>query len=142
MSEYTAAVALSSFDEFDETRKKWKILNDKARGITKSNSLTFLEPLSSQSPSIYWNIEIPNTNLMDKVTQILMERGIETRKWWPIATHTLRFFSQANLGNTEYPQSTYRAQSTLGLPLHLLMTDSDFERISAGLAEVARYLQD
>lgn len=141
MSEYTAAVALSSLDNFDQTKNLWGILNEKAREISRLNSLTFLEPLSYRTPSVYWNLEIPNISLVSSVIESLRARGIESRKWWPIATHTLDFFSAANPPKEGFSRSIYRAETTLGIPLHLQMDDSDFERVSSALTKVARLLE-
>jgi len=141
MSEYSAAVALASLDDFLETRNRWSLLNNKAREISLQNSFSYLEPLSSETPSVYWNLEIPNIDEVKTVVDILARRGIETRKWWPIAAHTMEFFSSISKTYSTCEQSTYRAQSTLGLPLHLLLTDSDFNRISEGLSEVSTILK-
>ena len=141
MSEYTAAVALASLDEFDDIKSKWSLLNGKAREISSIHSLRVLEPLSPQTPSVYWNLEIPQEGLLNMVVKVLEQRGIETRKWWPIATHSLHFFPKETKSHELYPQSIYRASTTLGLPLHLSMDDFDFERISMALSEVAKYLE-
>lgn len=129
MSEYTAAVALTSFDQMNETIEIWTKLNLKAREISIASSYSFLEPLSAQEPSIYWNVDCESEDRLQQLAQRFELAGIETRKWWPVATHTLDFFFSKGVDDENFSMSLMKAKSTLGLPLHTLLSDHDFARI-------------
>lgn len=137
MSEYSAAVALAALDRMTHTIARWKELNSKAKELSSKLNLKYLSPLSPAQPSIYWNIELSSPELLLSWANHLGKCGIESRKWWPIAAHELTFLPKRAQRQNNFPVAEYKARTTLGLPLHLKLSDHDFYRISRALMAVA-----
>lgn len=139
MSEYSAAVALAALDGMHRTIDAWKLLNKKAERISNILKLKYLAPLSANEPSIYWNIELPSSEMLELWTARLRDRGIETRNWWPVAAHKLPFFEKNSDLLDSFPVSEFKARTTLGLPFHLMLTDEDFDNIVNAISTIAEY---
>lgn len=136
MSEYTGAIALASLDQMQETVSAWKVINQKAQALSIKHGIKALSPLGPDLPSVYWNIEVSTMGEIEKWESHFKSHGIETRRWWPVATHTIQIFSRGVDGKSEFKNSIYRADSTLGLPLHLGLSENDFERISKCISSI------
>jgi dTDP-4-amino-4,6-dideoxygalactose transaminase len=127
LSEYSAAVALASLDLWSETKK---ILGDgmkKAIAVSKACNLPTISSMSKNYISPYWIVNFDSRLHRDGALERLRLNEIETRTWWGSGCHTMSAYRDIrcrDLQNTEWAAAT-----SLGLPFHSYLTDSDYEII-------------
>lgn len=127
LSEYTAAVAHASLDLWDETRTILHNNMKKALAVSSACGLSVISTMSNDFVSPYWIVNFESRDHRDQTQARLNRNEIETRTWWGSGCHTMDAYQsikRRNLQNTEWAAST-----SLGLPFHSYLTDSDYEYI-------------
>ncbi len=114
MSEYHAAVALASFDAYDETRRRLQQTSLVYRELlADSNVVSFQNGFGSD-----WVSSVCVTRLshydQTKVACHLASHGIDTRQWWGMGVHDHPAFSR--LPRSELSATKTLSAETLGLP--------------------------
>ena len=127
MSEFTAAVAHAALDAWPDSRARWIHQSKYSYRIS-----TNLDIVSSRNDGLelatpYWNIQLKNERSRVSLESYLTQRGVETRRWWGDGCHKMPAYEQ--IGHRELPRTEKFSQTILGLPFHLSMSISDFERI-------------
>jgi dTDP-4-amino-4,6-dideoxygalactose transaminase len=133
LSEYSAAVALASLDEFAGVRKSLESKMSKAKMISSKFGLDIHPAMNSGVVTPYWIVRVQNSTRKMEIITSFKENGIDVRDWWSGGCHThpaFKHLKQENLKNTDKLAST-----TLGLPFHNFLKSSDFARISEALVE-------
>jgi dTDP-4-amino-4,6-dideoxygalactose transaminase len=126
MSEYLAAVGLTSFRSRKLEAASWKQVNDFALQIDKtSNFHSIISKLPGYRP--YWIQQFEDIKTRNRVEKIFFENGIQTRKWWERPLSKMPAFAKAqSLGSRV---SSCLSETTLGLPMYRDLKKSDFKFI-------------
>lgn len=134
LSEYAAAVALASLDQWKDTRQGWQMLRSR-----------YLKHLEGSGLHIWagkdWVTNTINVILGERACEMadaLKVRGIDTRRWWCEGCHRqpayVKFPKLSTMSATDR-----LAASMLGLPSALDMTEGEVMRVCGALVEeVAR----
>jgi dTDP-4-amino-4,6-dideoxygalactose transaminase len=135
LSEYHAAVALASLDDWPTTSKKYSKLIERCRQISSSNGLKTHPSMRLSEISTYWIIELPTALHKNLLKEILNEDGIDYRDWWGEGCHKMPAYKSSTL-ESDLVTTEYIASVTIGLPCFVGMTNSDFDRIEASLRKL------
>jgi len=138
MSEYSAAIALASLDNWTVTRLKYQTVAQKIRlGLYHTPQIQFQPSWGSQWISSVCVIHTPSgraPELADK----LKSKGIETRLWWSTGCHMAPPFAQ--YAQIPLPNTDELARSSLGIPYFAHMTDPQIERMTQALVDAVSSL--
>jgi dTDP-4-amino-4,6-dideoxygalactose transaminase len=137
LSEYAAAVALASLEMWPRTREK--VLNQSANAIALANSfgLPVSTAMKKGYATPYWIVSLSNANTKARLQNQLKNDAISYRNWWESGCHCMPAFEKVHhdqLDNTERLSNT-----TVGLPFHCFLTESDWQRISKSLAAINEF---
>lgn len=136
LSEYSAAVALASLDEFPETKIRMSQIQAQALQISHSLGLKTHPSMQKGIISPYWIIRFESPE-RKKVTQTFFESfGIQTRDWWGTGCHNEPVFK--NIFSAK-PQTDLVACSTLGIPMYPELSASDLGLIETQLNYLSRF---
>lgn len=127
MSEFTAAVAHASLDEWSTKRGLWIELGDRALRI--ATDLAVVSPADA-APGVatpYWNIQVDDEASRVGLEKYLSDNGVETRRWWGDGCHVMPAYLDVPRGDLVMTESV--ARTTLGLPFHLGLSFANLERI-------------
>ncbi len=136
MSEYSAAIALASLDEWTEVRAEWKYQNKVALRISEELDIEVHSAMKKGFASPYWIIDLKDVALKNIAIKLLSAGGVETRDWWRSGCHSMPFFAHIKTDGLEMTNKV--ASTTLGLPMHRNMSSDDFEIIKQILVEVTQ----
>lgn len=127
LNEYNAAVALAALDAWPETKKLWIHLATKAKTISHEFGLQIASGIAYGLVSPYWILKFNSQEDKQALSEILLDARVDFRNWWEEGCHLMPAFNSKHGG--DFPGTEIAAQRTLGLPFHLGLTDSDFQRI-------------
>jgi dTDP-4-amino-4,6-dideoxygalactose transaminase len=133
LSEYSAAVALASLDEFADVRLSLESKMNKAKAVSSKFSFDIHPAMKSGFVTPYWIIRMKNSTMKSDVISRFKDNRIEVRDWWGAGCHKHQAFKHLkheSMKNTHELSST-----TIGLPFHNFLKSSDFARISETLNE-------
>ena len=134
ISEYTAAIALASLDQWEEVREKLLKSSIIALEISNNLGLSVNPSMSSGYATPYWIIKCNSIDQKKRFVTSLKNNSIASRDWWEAGCHKMPAFSnfnKSNLMNTEL-----LAAQTLGLPFHYFLNEKDFVNIYDALSSV------
>lgn len=132
LSEYGAAVALGSLDEFKDTIEKHEGNQKYARRMSENLGLTVQPSMQKGLVSPYWIVELKGIEQKNDVTEALDRSGIEHRDWWESGCHKEPVFSALNVS---LPNTDKISANTLGLPMHTQITMNNLKIIEEVLQE-------
>ncbi len=126
MSEYSAAVGHSALDGISSSKNLWFDLNKIRNEVNNELKLnpTFVNP-NDITP--YWIVQLNSKKERDKLIFSLKKEKIESRIWWGQGLHKEPFFK--NEKDKIYPNADLIAQSYLGLPFFIDISDAEINRI-------------
>lgn len=128
LSEYSAAVALASLDEFPGVRLTLESKMHKAEIISRKFGFENHPAMKSGLVTPYWIVKVQNSTRKKEIITSFKENGIDVRDWWNAGCHKQKAFKHLKceiMKNTDKLSST-----TLGLPFHNFLKSGDFARIS------------
>jgi dTDP-4-amino-4,6-dideoxygalactose transaminase len=131
MNEYSGAIGLASLDMWPELRSDWLAQMNHAKLLAEKYGLSTNSSLTKKLVSPYWILRLENAEKVQRLIKILDEQGIEWRRWWEFGCHVMPAYS--GIAREELHLTEKEAQTSLGLPLHLNLTDTDWERIEIAL---------
>ena len=132
LSEISCAHALASLQEFSQKEDIYVDLRKKVNLI--SRELRILpEVMDDNRVSPYWIVQFESLERRNMVERILNESGVETRRWWPKPLSKMPAFSGEQVESTAEVNSSFLANTTLGLPFHLKLSDLDIHEIASRL---------
>lgn len=126
MHEYSAAVGLASFDDWQKLRERllrqllWsrELTNQYGFEVTRAMSRSYISP--------YWIIRGEKERIA-KLTRLCLENNISTRKWWESGMHNMPAFSDIPRDNLTFTETL--SEETIGLPFHIFLEEEDLQRI-------------
>jgi dTDP-4-amino-4,6-dideoxygalactose transaminase len=135
MSEYHAAVALASLDQYCETRAGFMRVASAYRNALSNQSAIVLQP--------GFGVNWISSTCMARVTRgdsvslakTLRDADVGSLNWWGAGVHTHGAF--ADLNRVPYPATAKLAKSTLGIPFFSDMTDLQVQRVCRALLSFA-----
>jgi dTDP-4-amino-4,6-dideoxygalactose transaminase len=134
LSEYAAAVALSSLDEWPQLRPQLLELSERAFELSTRFSLKTTEAMKDGLATPYWVIFCKNHKVKSDMVGAFQEANIMTRDWWGQGCHKMPAY--AHVPFDDLSTTDQLAATSLGLPFHLQLTNEDFTRIEKVFAEV------
>jgi dTDP-4-amino-4,6-dideoxygalactose transaminase len=130
LSEYAAAVALGSIDEFDEIKERLFQIQEEARAISSSIGFQAHPAMRKGLVSPYWILDFETSNQKQSALNSLTLNGIESRDWWERGCHNEGLFGKTD---SYLPITNSLASTTLGVPMHLNLTGTDLGTIKRSL---------
>lgn len=135
LSEYSAAVALASLDEWPAMRRRYHAVTDRyVREFDTMDYVRLAPGFEDGWVGSTCNIRFDRP-IAAKAMAYLSEKGIDTRQWWGSGCHRERAFD--GYPRTALPVSETLSASVLGLPFHAGLDDADIERIADAVAGAA-----
>jgi dTDP-4-amino-4,6-dideoxygalactose transaminase len=131
MNEYSGAIGLASLDMWPELRSAWLAQMGRAKQLSEKYGLSTNSALTKKLVSPYWILTLENADKVQSLIRILDEQGIEWRRWWEFGCHLMPAYSK--IAREELRITETESQRSLGLPLHLNLTDTEWERIERAL---------
>lgn len=135
ISEYSAAVGLASFKKWSVSRSKILDLTEKVISISNKSGLEISPAMKKGYATPYWIVKLKDNNQKVLLTREFANSNIETRDWWENGCARMPAYKKylsETLINTKNLSKT-----TIGLPFHLDLTDSDLHRIESTLMKIA-----
>lgn len=127
LSEYSAAVALASVDEFESTNTTLRKMLKTALSISQEFGLQTHPAMEFGHVNPYWIVRFETERLKSKVIESCYSSRIGNRDWWGSGAHTHAAFAQ--IDRTKLVNTQVLANTSLGLPFHGYLKKSDFVRI-------------
>jgi dTDP-4-amino-4,6-dideoxygalactose transaminase len=131
MSEYHAAIALASLDQWEHTRKGWAEVNAAAVEISERFGLRAQPALRRGFVTTTWVVELGDADAKLRLKRSCDAAGVDHRDWWGAGVAENPYFRQHP--RDRLSSSHDLAARTLGLPMSLQMTEHDLERVAAAI---------
>lgn len=132
ISEYTAAVGLAALDGWPADRLRFMRTAQHLRiALIGQPQVAFQEGWGSEWVTSVCTVGLP-AGSADRVTAILAEDGIDTRRWWDAGCHTSPAFARCHREDLSVTERL--AASTIGLPFSIDMSDDEIARLAAALS--------
>ncbi len=131
MNEYSGAIGLASLDMWPESRSAWLAQMGRAKQLSEKYGLSTNSALTKKLVSPYWILTLENADKVQSLIRILDEQGIEWRRWWEFGCHLMPAYSK--ISREELRITETESQRSLGLPLHLNLTNTEWERLEKAL---------
>lgn len=135
MSEYHAAIAHQSLDEWEDSRVEWSQARSRYDDILSSTSNIYSQSGLSANFVNSTMVVHGTPEYVSKLETELVNARIGSRRWWAQPIHLMPAFKQAEM-LTNCISGTELSQSALGLPMYRGLTDEDFCRIESVLEKV------
>jgi len=133
MSEYHAAVALASLASWPQTRQRHiRIMEWYRRGVARLERVSLQPKYGHGWVSGTTSVLLP-PRTQERVSQNLLQSGIETRLWWGTGCHTQPAFLDCPRG--ALPVTEELGGRVLGLPHSPGMRKQDVDAVVASLSE-------
>ena len=134
LHEYSAAIALATLDSWSEIREQYRNLSDKVIKISNDLNLAFYSPFES-SMSPYWIIKDLDVCLKREIVELFEANQVATRDWWSLGCHRMPAYASTLLETQNFINTDKIAQTSVGLPFYLSITDKNLEFIHNLLGE-------
>ena len=131
LSEYAASVALATFDMWPQICDEYTELSRKVTAICDRLNLSHFAPVND-SLAPYWIIKDLTQELKKSIKNEFQKNEIAFRDWWETGTADMPAYNHLNRVSLE--NSDRIAKTSLGLPFHTSLSDSDLILIENSLA--------
>jgi dTDP-4-amino-4,6-dideoxygalactose transaminase len=134
MSEYSAAYGHVVLDNWKKEKREREILKSKINEVSKSLNI---ESITNFYPGVnpYWMAQFKDQQATRNIETILKHNNIETRRWWSFGCHKMPAFSSISTGK-EFPNTDKVAETSLGLPLFVDMTNQYVDKIQNSILSI------
>lgn len=122
LSEFSAAVALASFDAWAVNRSSYLELLDWARSVSMKAELQVQPSMEKGLVSPYWIVKTTPERL-ESLKNLFRDSQIQTRQWWGYGMHDMPVFR--GIARSGLESTDKLARQTLGLPFHLDLSDEN-----------------
>ena len=130
LSEYAASVALATFDIWPEIRSDYIELSKKVGAICDRLQLTQFAPIND-CLAPYWILQNLAKKDKESIKVEFQKNNIAFRDWWETGTSDMPAYSHLEKGNLI--NSLQMAETSIGLPFHTSLSDSDLSLIESSL---------
>ncbi len=132
LSEFSAAVALAALDCWNQTRDEYKQITARAREICDRLNIETFSSLTSENITPYWILRLHSAAQKVSLKDLLEKNLIQYRDWWPAGCHSMPAY--AGYCSGVFATTDSLINTTIGLPFHLHLSESDWDRIEGVLA--------
>ena len=134
MSEFTAAYGHAVLDNWKKEKRDREILKSKINEVSKALNI---ESITNSYPGVnpYWIAQFKDPQTTRNVEIILKQNKIETRRWWSYGCHKMPAFSAIST-RKEFPNTNKVAETSLGLPLFIDMTNQQIFEIQNSILSI------
>lgn len=133
-SEFSAAVAHASLDSWAQTRLAYHQLTLKALELSHFLHLDSFSTLSTDNISPYWILQLENNHQKNYLQKVFEKDLIQYRDWWPKGCHSMPAYQV--YCNQDFPNTERLISQTIGIPFHLFLSDSDWNRLEQSLLKI------
>ena len=133
LSEYAAAVALATLDIWPQIHSEYSYLSEQIRAICGRLGLDCFSPMSN-FVTPYWILRDLSPEIKQKIMVEFSKHHISFRDWWESGTAEMPAY--VNLEKSSLDHSQKSARTSLGLPFHTSLSDSDLFHIESTLKRV------
>ena len=133
LSEYSAAVGLSSLDQWEIVSEKWRVQMQWMKALCSDLELTLTPAANQNYVSPYFIIEAQPEKVVE-LEAICDQMGIQTRKWWGSGCHQMpafRSYKHDDLSHTEL-----LARKSIALPFFLDLSSEEKEYVEKAIKNV------
>jgi len=134
LSEYAAAVALASLDNWNATRTSMLKLGTRLKKLTEDFGFEVAPAMKRGLATPYWIVDLKSPERKNKLVELCNDHSIGWRNWWNQGIHHMPAYSKLTLGNFEVCDSI--SARTLGLPFHFKLTEEEIARIESVLSQI------
>lgn len=134
LSEYAAAVALSSLESWERIKHKNLINSKRALTISAGHDLKVTKAMETGFATPYWIIDCGLLEIKKKIEFEFEKANISTRSWWQNGCHKMPAY--ANYFTNDLTHTDLVAATSIGLPFHNYLTEENWTRIASTLAKV------
>lgn len=134
MSEFSCAVGLASLDCWKDTRISLLKQRKKVLDLSQKFSLDSFNYTIDELVTPYWILKFQSANLKKKLIRILNSDKISHRNWWEKGCHQMPAYRHIKHGPLVKTQMA--AETSLGLPFHTFLNQSDWNRIEAAIRKL------
>jgi dTDP-4-amino-4,6-dideoxygalactose transaminase len=131
LSEYAASVALATLDMWPQIRGEYLELSSKVTAICDRLKLKHFAPVKG-SLAPYWILRDLTAELKESIKEEFQNNDVAFRDWWETGTADMNAYH--DLDRVSLVNSDRIARTSLGLPFHTSLSDSDLEIIEKSLA--------
>jgi dTDP-4-amino-4,6-dideoxygalactose transaminase len=140
MTEYSAAIGLAQFADWQATRNVWwDLTNAFVQEIGRVDGVRLAPQFGDGWVSSFGMVQFDEDILADDVSAILEREGIETRQWWGTGCHAHPAY--AHYPCSPLPVTRKLGKHVLGLPFWLGLDRDDMIAIAAVLEEAIAFLR-
>jgi len=137
LSEIACAYALANLLEFPEKQARYIELRKKINTVSRDLGI-LPDAMSDERISPYWIVQFESVETRNLAEDRLNNFGIETRRWWPKPLSQMPAFHGEHEGSDVEDNSAFLANTTLGLPFHLKLSEQDIDAIGSAVAGTLR----
>ena len=131
LSEYACAVGLASMNLWEQTKSKILANNQFALNLSQEFLLSPASAMLKGFATPYWIVQLENARAKELLKTCLVSAGIQFRDWWVDGCHAMPAYESFSVGT--FSSTIEIAKTSLGLPFHCFLTDSDWKRIGNAL---------
>lgn len=133
LSEYAAAVALATLDMWPQIHSEYSHLSEQVRSICERLGLDCFSPMSN-FVTPYWILRDLSPEIKQNIMFEFSKHEIGYRDWWEFGTAEMRAYE--NLERLPLDRSYKSARTSLGLPFHTSLSNTDLLHIEKILMHV------
>jgi perosamine synthetase len=141
MPEVMGALGLAQLDKLDETVRRRRAAAARYRELLAGCDLVVLprerRPEDANYQLFTTLLEIERLSISrDRVIELLWERGISTRAYYPPLHRAGAFARFGPFDDHDYPNSLWYAERCLSLPIHALITEEEQRAVAESLLSI------
>ena len=127
LDEFRSAVCLASLDEWPVNRNYYIALDDLIKQYSSEINITTTPSRDKGIVTPYWIVKVNHPKWKYRIENELRNQNIEFRNWWGAGCHKMPAYKDINFKSL--PNTELLSQTTIGLPYHLDLEESDISRI-------------
>lgn len=140
MTEYSAAIGLAQFEQWEATRNVWRELTDAfVQEVGRVDGVRLAPQFGDGWVSSFGMVQFDEDILAEDVSAFLNRKGIETRQWWGKGCHCQPAYEQ--FSRSPLPVTRKLGQHVLGLPFWLGLGRDDMIAIVTVLEEAIAFIR-
>lgn len=133
-----AVLARSQLARFDAMQRRRRAIVDRYRANLAGTAIRVIPPEQVRGSADHLMVvELPSDVERSAVVDALNDEGISTSVHFRPLHHFTWFRSEAAIGRTGLATCDELADRVMSLPLHVLLTDDDVDRVSTALSKAA-----
>lgn len=132
INEFSSAVILASLDYYEQNRDNLRTSLKLAQDLSREIGLEVIEPIKKGYAIPYWIIKADKARI-NLVEIQFRSRFIDTRRWWMFGCHRMKAYG--SVPKEDLPMTNLAAETSLGLPMYIGMSDHDWGKISDTMRE-------